>query len=69
MLGSGQLVQTLIEHDLVDEFALIVNPIVLGSGKRLFREGLSRRNLRLVDSTVTSTGVVITTYAPERSPS
>jgi dihydrofolate reductase len=66
VLGSGELVQTLIEHDLVDEFALIVNPIVLGSGKRLFREGLSRRTLRLVDSTITSTGVVIATYAPDR---
>jgi len=67
VLGSGQLVQTLWEHDLVDEFGLMIHPIVLGSGKRLFREGSGKRPLRLTRSTTSSTGVVIASYEPERS--
>jgi dihydrofolate reductase len=64
VLGSGELVQTLLEHDLVDEFFLAVYPIVLGSGKRLFREADQVRKLSLVDSKPTSTGGVILTYRP-----
>jgi dihydrofolate reductase len=64
VLGSGDVVQTLIKHDLVDEYFLAVFPIVLGSGKRLFREADQARRLRLVDSKVTSTGGVILTYRP-----
>jgi dihydrofolate reductase len=64
VLGSGTLVQTLIEHDLVDEYFLVVFPIVLGSGKRLFREAGQARRLRLVDSKATCTGGVILTYRP-----
>ena len=64
VLGSGDLVQTLLEHDLVDEFFLAVYPLVLGSGKRLFREYDQARKLRLVDSKPTSTGGVILTYRP-----
>jgi dihydrofolate reductase len=64
VLGSGELVQTLIRHDLVDEYFLVVFPIVLGSGKRLFREADEVRRLRLVDSKATSTGGVILTYQP-----
>jgi dihydrofolate reductase len=64
VLGSGDLVQTLLEHDLVDEFFLAVYPIVLGSGKRLFREADQVRKLSLVDSKPTSTGGVILTYRP-----
>ena len=64
VLGSGQLVQTLIEHDLVDEFFLAVFPIVLGSGKRLFREADDARKLELVDSKATSTGGLLLTYRP-----
>jgi dihydrofolate reductase len=64
VLGSGELVQTLLEHDLVDEFFLAVYPIVLGSGKRLFREAGQVRKLSLVDSKPTSTGGVILTYRP-----
>lgn len=67
VLGSGELVQTLMENDLVDEYGLMINPIVLGSGKRLFRDGSSNRSLRLVDSKTSSTGVLIATYEPERS--
>jgi dihydrofolate reductase len=64
VLGSGDLVQTLLEHDLVDEFFLAVYPIVLGSGKRLFRDSDQVRTLSLVDSKPTSTGGVILTYRP-----
>jgi dihydrofolate reductase len=61
--GSGDLIQTLIEHDLVDEFHLLVFPVLLGSGKRLFAEGTVPAGLRLVGSTTSGTGVVISTYA------
>jgi dihydrofolate reductase len=64
VLGSGDLVQTLLEHNLVDEFFLAVYPIVLGSGKRLFRDSDQVRKLSLVDSKPTSTGGVILTYRP-----
>jgi dihydrofolate reductase len=64
VLGSGYLVQTLLQHDLVDEFFLAVFPIVLGSGKRLFREADEVRRLSLVDSKTTGTGGLILTYRP-----
>jgi dihydrofolate reductase len=64
VLGSGDLVQTLIKSDLVDEYSLTVSPILLGSGKRLFRDADQIRNLRLVDSTVTTTGSLIIVYEP-----
>jgi dihydrofolate reductase len=64
VLGSADLVQTLMEHDLVDEYSLAVFPIVLGSGKRLFRESDQTRSMRLVDSTTTSTGGLLLTYQP-----
>jgi dihydrofolate reductase len=64
VLGSGDLGQTLLEHNLVDEFFLAVYPIVLGSGKRLFRDSNQVRKLSLVDSKPTSTGGVILTYRP-----
>ena len=67
VIGSGELVQTLIQHDLVDAYRLMLHPLVLGSGKRLFREGTSMTRLRLVDTKPTSTGVLIVTYEPERS--
>lgn len=66
VLGSGELVQALIQNDLVDEFALFVHPLVLGSGKRLFREGLAARRFELVDSTASSEGVLTLTYRPAR---
>ncbi len=64
VLGSGDLVQTLIQHDLVDEYFLAVFPVVLGSGKRLFREADEVRRLSLVDSKTTGTGGLILTYRP-----
>ena len=64
--GSARLVQTLIEHDLVDEFRLMVFPVVLGSGKRLFGETSDKKPLRLVDSKVVGDGVAIFVYEPAR---
>jgi dihydrofolate reductase len=62
--GSAQLVQTLIEHALVDELRLMVYPLVLGSGKRLFGETSDQKPLRLVDSKVVGDGVAILIYEP-----
>lgn len=64
VLGSGNLVQTLMKHDLVDEYFLSVFPIVLGSGKRLFPDDDRVRKLRLVDSKPTTTGGLLLTYEP-----
>jgi dihydrofolate reductase len=61
VMGSGELVQSLIRHRLVDEYLLMIHPLVLGSGRRLFPEGV-HSSLRLVDSVATTTGVVIATY-------
>jgi dihydrofolate reductase len=63
VIGSSQLVQTLVERDLIDEFQVMIDPVVVGGGKRLFRDDGVRRPLRLVDSQVTTTGVIIATYA------
>ena len=60
--GSGGLLQTLMANDLVDEYRLFVYPVVVGSGRRLFRDGAPPRSLELVESTTTSTGVVVADY-------
>jgi dihydrofolate reductase len=65
--GSAQLVQTLVENDLVDEFRLMVYPLVLGSGKRLFGETSDKKPLRLVESKVVGDGVAILIYQPAGS--
>ena len=65
VLGSGNLVQTLIKHDLIDEYALMIHPLVLGTGKKLFEDGLDKVSLRLLSSMTTTTGVVFASYAPE----
>ncbi len=62
--GSGDLLQTLIRHGLIDEYRLWVFPVVVGSGKRLFADGTIPAALRLIESTVSTTGVVIGTYDP-----
>jgi dihydrofolate reductase len=62
--GSGDLMQTLLRHNLVDRYRLWTFPVVIGSGKRLFADGTVPAGLRLVDSTVSTTGVVIGTYEP-----
>jgi dihydrofolate reductase len=60
--GSGRLIQTLLEHDLVDEYRLWIFPVVLGTGKRLFADGAIPRGLKLVDSKTSTTGVLVATY-------
>jgi dihydrofolate reductase len=67
VIGSSELVRTLFEHGLVDEFRFMLDPVVVGGGKRLFRDDGVLRPLRLLDSQVTTTGVIIATYAPAES--
>lgn len=62
--GSGNLIQTLLQHGLVDEFRLWTFPVVVGPGKRLFAEGAVPTGLTLIDSKVSTTGVVISKYVP-----
>jgi len=62
--GSGNLIQTLLRHELINEFRLWTFPVVVGRGKRLFSDGTVPAGLKLVDSTVSSTGVTIGTYVP-----
>lgn len=64
--GSAQLVQALLEHDLLDELRLMVYPVVLGSGKRLFGPTSDKKRLRLTDTKLVGDGIVIHTY--ERTP-
>ena len=64
--GSVQLVQALIEHDLVDELRLMVYPVVLGSGKRIFGETSNKKTFRLADTKLVGDGVAILTYQPAR---
>jgi dihydrofolate reductase len=67
VIGSGDLAQTLMKHDLVDEYQLQVSPIVLGTGHRLFRDGSPMTRLRLVDAKTSGTGIQILRYQPERN--
>jgi len=62
--GSPTLVESLLHQDLLDELTLMVHPVVVGNGKRLFKEGRALQRLKLVDSQTTSTGVVLLTYQP-----
>ena len=64
VLGSGELVQSLMRRNLVDEYLLTIHPLVLGSGRRLFSDGGAFASLRLVDAITTTIGVVIATYQP-----
>jgi dihydrofolate reductase len=64
VIGSTELVRTLIQHELVDEFRLMVDPVVLGGGKSIFRDDGLLRPLRLIDGQVTSSGAILATYAP-----
>jgi len=64
VIGSPKLLQSLIAHDLVDEFRMMIDPLVVGSGKRIFGDNGALRPLRLVDSRVTTTGAILATYAP-----
>lgn len=64
VLGSGDLMQTLMRHGLVDEYVLLIHPLVVGPGRRLFNGDAHRSTLRLVKSVPTTTGVLIATYRP-----
>ncbi len=64
--GSGQLVHTLIPHDLIDEYRLMVYPVILGKGKRLFEDGNSRHALQLVEARPVGSGIMILVYHPAR---
>jgi dihydrofolate reductase len=64
VLGSGELIQSLMRRNLVDRYLLMIHPLVLGSGRRLFTDGGSFAALRLVDTRTSTTGVVIATYQP-----
>lgn len=64
VLGSGELVGSLMRAGLVDEYVLLIHPLVLGSGRRLFPDSGASTALRLVDTKTTTTGVVIATYQP-----
>ena len=61
-----RLIGTLAEHDLVDEYRLLVYPLVLGSGRRLFPDGFALTRLDLVDSSALGSGVLVTIYRPRR---
>jgi dihydrofolate reductase len=63
-MGSGALIQSLMGEDLIDEYMLMIHPLVLGSGRRLFAERSPLTKLRLVDTKTTTTGVVIATHQP-----
>jgi dihydrofolate reductase len=62
VLGSGELLQSLMRRDLIDEYVLMIHPLVLGTGRRLFAEGSPCSALQLIDSVTATTGVVIATY-------
>jgi dihydrofolate reductase len=65
ILGSGELIATLMGADLIDEYLLLIHPLVFGTGRRLFPEGV-HASLRLSDSVITTKGVMIATYEPVR---
>ncbi len=63
VMGSGELIQTLLRANLIDEYMLMIHPLVLGSGRHLFSHGTTPTSLRLVDCVTGTTGVVVATYA------
>jgi dihydrofolate reductase len=67
VLGSGELVQSLHRRDLIDEYLLLIHPLVLGTGRKLFPDGGPPAELRLADTVTTTTGVIIATYRTGRS--
>jgi len=64
IFGSGDLVNTLMQHDLIDEYRLMVFPVIVGSGKRLFEEGGDTKSLKLVGTQTFDSGAVVLTYEP-----
>jgi dihydrofolate reductase len=65
IMGSGELIGALMAADLIDEYLLMIHPLMLGTGRRLFPEG-ERASLRLIDSVITTKGVLMATYEPDR---
>ena len=63
-MGSGQLIRSLLPYELIDEYLLMIYPLVLASGQRLFEPDDHVTRLRLVDSTATTSGVILATYQP-----
>jgi dihydrofolate reductase len=68
LIGSPQLVQTMVEYDLVDEYRLMIDPLIVGGGKRLFRHGTAPKPLRLIESKATSTGAILAKYTTSTVP-
>ncbi|HET9683432.1 MAG TPA: dihydrofolate reductase family protein, partial [Gemmatimonadaceae bacterium] len=66
VMGSGELLRSLMRDDLVDEYVLLIHPLVLGSGRRLFVSPGPDASLRLVSSSTTPEGVLVATYEPKR---
>ena len=66
MYGCHDLMHSLLEHDLIDEYRIWVHPVVLGKGRSFFKDGAERMNLDLVDTTVIPPGVAVLTYQPVR---
>ena len=64
--GSATLVEALMQAGLIDEFEFLVHPVIVGSGKRFFKDGMAMTKLKLVDSKTLSLGVLALTYAPAR---
>lgn len=64
IMGSGELIQSLRRANLIDEYVLLIHPLILGAGRRLFPQGSAEAHLRLVNMKTTNTGVVIVTYQP-----
>jgi dihydrofolate reductase len=64
IMGSGQLIRSLMPHGLIDEYLLMIHPIVMGTGRKLFDQGVAATDLKLVSSVATATGVIIGTFEP-----
>ncbi len=64
ILGSGALTRSLIQRNLIDEYSLLIHPLILGTGNRLFPEGSPFTALRLIETRISTTGVVIATHRP-----
>ena len=64
IMGSGELIQTLMKQKLIDRYVLLIHPLVLGTGRKLFRDGTTFSRLRLLSTKATPTGVVVATYEP-----
>lgn len=64
ILGSGELVRSLMRHSLIDQYTLLIHPLSLGVGRRLFPDDASAANFKLIDTLTTTTGVIMATYQP-----